>query len=234
MANKGWQGFSDWLGKTTGMWETSDAKSERDMIKNLRDRYVSNTNKLQSLIDTNTGIKGAKKALQSGMQNASNIAQNASNQSTQNARNAGMSVGQASALGANTGANTYADAVQNQQGVMQNAMNDQIIGQQQIGTNMNEAQKQSQAVLDNQVAVDEATGNANKTMINAGISALTGGLGGLGSSLLGKATGAIQGAQTLNKAKNVMNSLSADKPQSLNLDLANKALLGNSVIGGLI
>lgn len=202
MANKGWTDFSDWLGKTTGLWETSGAKSERDTLKSLRNQFTANNNKLQKLIDANTGVQGAKKALQSGMQNAGNIAASAANQSTQNARNAGMATGAAAALGANTGANTFADAAQNQQQVMQSAMNDQISGQSKVGENLNTASKQTQSVLENQQATDEATGNSARSLINAGVNAafgaiggaaMPGGVGGGGSSGLTGLTGVLSG-----------------------------------------
>lgn len=195
--------FGDWLGKTTGLWETKDSKRERMDFKSLRQKYEDNNNKLQRLADANTGVEGMRKAQKEALALQQNDAAKAGLAATQGARNAGMNSIAAAALGANTASDAFQKS--DKQGEMYKAMGDQINTQQKIGENIKETANMQRDVYADQKGTDDETGNNARSLINAGISAATGGLGGGGLGyILGAAKNAIGNAS----AKLVPNDLS--------------------------
>lgn len=182
--------LTDWLGTATGLWETRGSKTEREGVKNLRDRYNNNATRLQNLVQQNTGIQGQKKALQAGKNMATDLANQAGNQAAQQARNAGMNATAAAALGAQSGASNYGNLAQQQQQNMYNAMGNEITGQQNV-LNANQQQIGNQTeVLNNQKNMENAVGKNTRAWINTALGAAFGPTFGLGSGLGGEAGGA--------------------------------------------
>lgn len=222
--------FGDWLGKTTGLWETKDSKRERMDFKSLRQKYEDNNNKLQRLADANTGVEGMRKAQKEALALQQNDAAKAGLAATQGARNAGMNSIAAAALGANTASDAFQKS--DKQSEMYKAMGDQINTQQKIGENIKETANMQRDVYADQKGTDDETGNNARSLINAGISAATGGLGGGGlNALLGAAKNVIGNAsasKTINTAANNMAT-----GQGFNPQLAAQGLFQTPILPGI-
>ena len=172
-------GFGDWFGQLTGFYQTSDSKAKTNTLNSIRDKYNQNSQKLQNLVQQNTGIQGQKKALQAGKNIAVDLANQAGNQAAQQARNAGMNATAAAALGAQSGASNYGNLAQQQQQSMYDAMGNEISGQKDILTANKESIDQARNAAQEQQTLDDKIGanyrGAIKGIVDVGAQLIPGG-----------------------------------------------------------